>query len=137
MPNHTIGAVARSVGIGVETVRFYERKGLIAPPPRTPSGYRQYPDETIDRLRFVRRAKELGFTLDEIASLLALRVEAGTACNDARQLAQARLADVESRIRDLRRIADALGELVVACEVERETKACPLLDALTPEAEHA
>lgn len=137
MPNHTIGAVARSVGIGVETVRFYERKGLIAPPPRTPSGYRQYPDDAIERLRFVRRAQELGFTLDEIASLLELRVEAGTACEDARRLALARLTDVQSRIADLQRIADALGGLVTACEAERETTACPILDALSPEGDHA
>jgi len=126
---HTIGEVARRVGIGVETVRFYERQGLVPPPPRSASGYRLYPDEAVDRLRFVRRAKELGFTLEQIGVLLDLRVRPDTPCHDVRRLAADRLADVEGRIADLRRLADVLGRLVDACDND-PSDACPILDAL-------
>lgn len=137
MAAHTIGEVARRVGIGVETVRFYEREGLVASPPRSASGYRLFPDEAVDRLRFVRRAKELGFTLDEIRSLLDLRVRPGAACDDVREIAVARLADVEARIADLRRIAEVLGRLVTACDADRDTADCPILDAIAPEVRDA
>ncbi len=81
----TIGQVAERSGIGIETVRFYERKGLIADPPRTDSGYRQYPEDVVVRLRFIRRAKELGFALKEILELLSLRVNPDTTCADVRK----------------------------------------------------
>jgi Hg(II)-responsive transcriptional regulator len=134
---HTIGEVARRVGIGVETVRFYEREGLVAPPPRSPSGYRLYPDEAIERLRFVRRAKQLGFTLDEIGALLDLRVRPDAPCDEVRRLAAERLADVEARIADLQRIGAVLGRLVVACDAERDPLTCPILEALTADVPRA
>jgi MerR family copper efflux transcriptional regulator len=130
---HTIGEIARRVGIGVETVRFYEREGLVAPPPRSEAGYRLYPEEAVERLRFVRRAKELGFTLEQIRGLLQLRVGEGAACDAARGVAVARLEDVEARIADLRRIADALSRLITACEVQEGGSDCPILAALAPE----
>lgn len=130
MEHHTIGEIAKRVGVGVETVRFYERQGLVPEPPRSPSGYRLYPPETTDRLRFVRRARELGFTLDEIGVLLDLRVTPGSACESVRALAEDKLADIEHRIADLTRIAEVLRRLVASCEAGRPEVGCPILDAL-------
>ncbi len=127
---HTIGVVARRAGIGVETIRYYERQGLIANPPRTPSGYRKYPTETIDRLRFIRRAKELGFTLREIGELLGLRIDGRDGCDQIRGLAAEKLAGIERRIADLHRMASVLGGLVASCDTGTSTEGCPILDAL-------
>jgi len=80
MESMTIGKLAKRAGVGVETIRFYERKGLLPEPPRRYSGYREYPESAIDRVRFIRRAKELGFTLKEIGELLELRIRPGTTC---------------------------------------------------------
>ena len=134
----TIGEVAKAVGIGVETVRFYEREGLIAEPPRRASGYRQYPADTIRRLVFIRRAKDLGFTLKEIGELLDLRVDPKTSCAAVRALAKAKMEDIESKMLDLARIQAALTELVRTCRGKGPTSACPILDALdAQEAAHA
>lgn len=127
MKARTIGQVARDVGVGVETVRFYERKGLIAEPPRSGSGYRQYPPEAVERLRFIRRAKELGFTLDEIAELLAL---GGDACAQVRSLALAKVEDVEARIADLERMATVLRGLVDSCDRGEAAPGCPILETI-------
>jgi MerR family mercuric resistance operon transcriptional regulator len=126
----TIGQVARRAGIGVETVRFYERQGLLAQPARRASGYRQYDEGVVARLRFVKRAKELGFTLKEIAELLALRLDPDTTCVEIRQRAQAKLADIEARIRDLQKIRQALLGLTASCTGSGPTSACPILEAL-------
>ena len=90
----TIGKVARLASVGVETVRFYEREGLLDKPPRRRSGYRQYSKDTVSRLRFIRRAKELGFTLKEIRELLTLRIETESTCEDVRIKAEAKINDV-------------------------------------------
>lgn len=135
MSGHTIGNVAKRVGIGVETVRFYERKGLVKPPPRSPAGYRLYPDAAVDRLRFVLRAKELGFTLDQIRTLLELRVGDGTSCDEVRSLASERLADVEDKLRQLQRIAGVLREVITTCDDNGRTGECPILDTLHREAD--
>jgi MerR family mercuric resistance operon transcriptional regulator len=126
----TIGEVAKAAEIGVETVRFYEREGLIAEPPRRRSGYRQYPPDTVRRLRFIRRAKELGFTLSEIGELLDLRVDPTKSCADVRTLARAKMADIEAKMLDLARIQAALAELVRTCRGKGPTSDCPILDAL-------
>lgn len=126
----TIGEVAKAAEIGVETVRFYEREGLIAEPPRRRSGYRQYPPDTVRRLRFIRRAKELGFTLTEIGELLELRVDPTKSCADVRTLARAKMADIEAKMLDLARIQAALAELVRTCRGKGATSDCPILDAL-------
>lgn len=126
----TIGEVARGADIGVETVRFYEREGLIAEPPRRQSGYRQYPPDTIRRLRFIRRAKDLGFTLKEIGELLDLRVDPKRNCTDIRVLAKAKMANVEAKMLDLARIQAALSRLVRVCRGNGPTSVCPILDAL-------
>ena len=130
MESMTIGRVARAAGVGVETVRFYEREGLIPEPPRRPSGYRQYPPTTVRRLVFIRRAKELGFTLRQIRELLGLRVHPDQACGPVREAAQAKVVEVEQRIDDLMRLKTVLLDLVEACGDERETNHCPILRAL-------
>lgn len=133
----TIGEVAKGADIGVETVRFYEREGLIAKPPKRRSGYRQYPADTIRRLRFIRRAKALGFTLKEIGGLLDLRVNPARSCTDVRTLAKAKIADIEAKMFDLAQIQTALTDLVRVCRGKGPTSPCPILDALEQqEAKH-
>lgn len=126
----TIGELAKRAGIGVETVRFYERQGLVQEPPRTGSGYRQYPEETVARLRFILRAKELGFSLREIHELISLRLDPAVPCAEVRAHAEAKIADVDARLRDLTRMRASLAELVEACETGAGGCACPILDAL-------
>ena len=126
----TIGQAARSAGLGIETVRFYERQGLLQEPPRRDSGYRQYPDDVVARLRFIRRAKELGFSLKEIKELLALRVDPNTTCAEVRKRAQEKVIDVEAKIAALKKIKKALKKLTAACSGRRPTSECPILDAL-------
>jgi MerR family transcriptional regulator, copper efflux regulator len=126
----SIGEVARQTGVGVETVRFYEREGLVPEPKRRPSGYRQYPPDAVRRIRFVQRAKELGFTLKEIRELLSLRVAADKTCADVRDLSVAKLADVDRKLGELARMRAALARLASSCTGEGPTSECPLLDAL-------
>ena len=129
----TIGQLAGQAGIGVETVRFYERQGLLERPARKESGYRQYAEEVVARVRFIRRAKELGFSLREIKEVLALRVAPDTTCADLRQRAGAKLADIEAKIRDLQRMKKALLRLTTACKGRGPTSECPILDVLDKE----
>lgn len=126
----TIGQVARRSGVGVETVRFYERKGLIPVPPRRASGYRQYPEETVRRIRFIRRAKDLGFSLAEIVDLLSLRLEPNERCEDVRGRALAKIEEIDKRLRSLRRMRSTLTNLVRACSEGGTSGACPILEAL-------
>ncbi len=130
MTTLTIGKVAQATGVGVETIRFYEREGLIAPPPRANSGYRQYPTETVKRLHFILRAKNLGFTLQEIVELLNLRAIPGAGCADVQARAEAKIADIEKRIMHLDAMRLALGALVAQCHGEGPLNECPILDAL-------
>jgi len=111
-PPLTIGALAKAVGVNVETIRFYQRKGLIRQPEKPLSGFRVYPPETRQRLAFIRSAKELGFTLNEIAELLKLE---DSDCRQARALAEGKLAAVRSRIQRLEQMRDELERLVAAC----------------------
>lgn len=128
----SIGEVARRVGIGVETVRFYERQGLISDPARSLSGYRQFDEETVARLLFIRKAKELGFTLNEIKELLSLRFDPTSSCADVKARAEAKIADVEEKIRTLQRIKKALVKLTEACSGDGPTDKCPILAAIEP-----
>lgn len=129
----TIGQVARSAGVGVETVRFYERQGLLQEPARKDSGYRQYPEDVVARLHFIKRAKELGFSLKEIKELLALRVDPETTCGEVKRRAEAKIADVEEKIQALQRIKKALVQLTAVCRGRGPTSECPILDALDRE----
>jgi MerR family mercuric resistance operon transcriptional regulator len=126
----SIGEVARQAGVGVETVRFYERQGLLAEPDRKASGYRQYDEEAVAVLRFIRRAKELGFTLKEIKELLTLRLDPDGTAADVKRRAEAKVADIEAKLRDLRRMREALLRLTAACHGRGPVSTCPILEAL-------
>jgi MerR family mercuric resistance operon transcriptional regulator len=126
----TIGQVARQAGVGVETVRFYERQGLLEEPSRRESGYRQYPEEVVAQLRFIKRAKELGFALKEIKELLALRVDPAITCAEVKRQTEAKIADIEGKITSLLRMKKALVRLTAVCRGQGPTSECPILDAL-------
>lgn len=112
----TIGRAARAAGVNVETVRFYERRGLIPQPPNPVGrGYRQYPPETVARIRFIRKAQELGFSLRETKDLLALEMDLEVDCGDVRERAMAKIGDINRKIAELVRVRAALEELVAAC----------------------
>ncbi|WP_095961547.1 MULTISPECIES: MerR family transcriptional regulator [Myxococcaceae] len=129
----SIGQVARGAGVGVETVRFYEKEGLVPRPARNASGYRQYPADTVRRIRFVQAAKVLGFTLKEILELLSLRVTRGKTCADVKARAVEKLSDVDAKLSELQRVRDALAKLAASCTGTGPTSACPFLDALDSE----
>lgn len=126
----SIGELAKAAGVQVTTVRFYERKGLLLTPARRASGYRVYGDDAVQRLRFIQEAKELGFSLHEIAELLTLRVGTGRTCRNVRHHAVQKIADVDAKIRQLKRFKRALQKLVAQCEAGGTQGACPILDAL-------
>ena len=130
MQSLTIGQLAQRAGVGVETVRFYEREGLISEPPRRPSGYRDYPLETVARIVFIRRAKNLGFTLKEINELLELRVRPRRNCAKVKQSADVKIADIDGKLSALRRMRRALIDLTRACEERTPTTECPILASL-------
>ena len=128
-----ISDLARRAGVNLQTVRYYERRGLLADPRGRAFGYREYGDATLERLTFIRRAQELGFTLSEIAELLALRVDARTTAGQVKERAQAKIAEVDAKLRDLERIRHALHHLTGACRGGRGPIGdCPLLEALGP-----
>ena len=133
--NMTTGQLAKAVGVGVETLRYYERTGILPKPPRTSGGHRQYSGTDVRRLRFVRRAQELGFTLKEIKRLLGLRVEAGTNCANVASTADQVVARIEGQIRELKAMRRALAELRACCDKEIPTTECPILDALEDQRE--
>jgi Hg(II)-responsive transcriptional regulator len=126
----TVGTLAERVGIHVETVRYYERRRLLPNPARTNAGYRLYDETSIARLRFIKRAQELGFTLEEIADLLALRVDAASTCDDVRNRAAQKVAEIEDKIRSLQAMRAALVEMIGACEQDGPAGDCPFLDSL-------
>ena len=125
-----IGQVARRAGMGIDAIRYYERRGLIEAPARKASGYRQYTEEVIARLRFVKRAKELGFSLDEIKDLLSLKLDPALSSSKVKQHAEAKIADIEEKVRALQRMKRALKKLSAACSGCGSTSDCPILDAL-------
>lgn len=130
MATMTIGQLASQAGVGVETVRFYERMGLIEDPPRRHSGYRAYPSQALSRLRFIRQAKELGFSLKEIKGLLDMRIESPRACSEVRQRVDEKISDLEGRMRSLASILSALEELAVLCDRRQTSSQCPILDSI-------
>lgn len=123
------GQLAKAAGVGIEAVRFYETKGLIPVPKRTESGYRQYAASDVTRIRFVKRAQELGFSLREIKELLALNANSRTTCADIQKKADRKLLEVEAKIRDLRRMRQSLKELSESCgEGKRAAAECRILE---------
>ncbi len=126
----TIGQLAKQVGVNVQTVRYYERLKLLTPTDRKPSGYRLYGDEALRRLRFIKNAQALGFTLREIGDLLSLRVSSIARCGTVQVKAQAKLRQVEAKVHDLRALAQALRNLIRACQAEQPTDRCPILKGM-------
>jgi Cu(I)-responsive transcriptional regulator len=123
-----IGALAKRAGVGIDTVRYYERSGLLAPQARLSSGYRRYSELELARLRFIRRAQALGFTLKEVRELLSLSAQRDVA--RVKQSAQAKLNDVGRRIAELERVRTALAKLIASCPGHGRAADCPILTAL-------
>lgn len=130
MTTLSIGQVARRAGVGVETVRFYEREGLLEEPPRRASGYRQYDEQVVKRIRFIKRSQQLGFSLKEITELLMLRVDAQTSCEEVKQRTEAKIAEVERKVLALQRMRQALLQVHALCIGHGPTGPCPMLEAL-------
>ena len=131
METLTIGKVAKRAGLGIETVRFYEREGLIAEPPRgESSGYRHYPEDTVARLRFVKKAKELGFSLKEIRELLSLRARPKGSCADVRSRTNEKIEEIDKKMASLKSMRKALVGLVNECSGTGPRTECPILNAL-------
>ena len=130
MESFTIGQVARACGVGVETVRFYERQGLIARPARPKVGFRRYSSETVQRILFIQRSKALGFSLREIRTLLSLRVDSARSCDEVRKQAEAKIMDIEQRIGTLRGMRQSLDKLIADCRSHNSKGKCPILEAL-------
>jgi len=130
----TIGALAKTAAVGIDTVRFYERRGLLPEPDRTLSGYRLYHPETIPRIHFIRRAKRLGFTLDEIRTLLRLQ-DQGRKKADVRELTPQKPVEIETRTSDLERIRKVLQDLAKACSGKGSIDSCPIIEAISETAD--
>ncbi len=126
-----IGELSQQSGLSIDTIRFYEKQGLLPPPRRTAANYRHYDPETVRRLVFIRRARDLGFTLHEIAELLALSEHQEADAGAVRDAARAKVEDLERRIHDLQEMRRALERLVRACSGHGPRSHCPILDALT------
>ena len=133
MKSLTIGQAAKKAQVNVETVRYYERRGLMPEPPRRESGYRQYSEPDVTRIRFIKRAQTLGFTLKEILELLSLRVDPKTTCGDVKRRAEVKITDMEEKIRDLQKMKKALMKLAVSCRGRGSTSECPILEMLGSE----
>ncbi|MEX1258986.1 MAG: heavy metal-responsive transcriptional regulator [Gemmatimonadota bacterium] len=130
MAEMTIGQLAKRTGVGVETIRYYERRALLPEPPRTPAGYRKYGHDTLRKLLFIRQTQELGFTLNEIARLLDLSVRPGASCMDVEAHAEHTIERIDRQIGELRRMKKALTSLTRACREGRPTGECPILVTL-------
>lgn len=130
-----IGQLASRAGVNIDTVRYYERAGLLPEPPRRPSGYRAYDDGAVRRLRFIRRAKTLGFTLEEIGELLSISAKRDVRA--VKRAAKRKLLAVDERLAELQRIRDALAGLIDHCPGHGRAEACPILAALNDPAEDA
>ncbi len=126
----TIGKLAKRVNVNIETIRYYERRGLIPKPRRRESGYREYSDETTKRILFIKRAKDLGFSLKEVDELFSLKISPGTTCSDVKSKAEEKIADIEDKIKTLQRMKKALFKLSKACSGAGPVSECPILEAL-------
>ncbi len=129
MSSFTIGQLARAAHVHVETIRYYERLGLLREPTRLPSGYRSYAPDDVRRVQFIRYAQQLGFSLQEVGELLRLRVDPGMSCREVRQHAEAKIADIERKIENFTTMREALVTLSGACHAD-ESAGCQFLDAL-------
>jgi MerR family mercuric resistance operon transcriptional regulator len=129
----TIGRLAQAVGVNLETVRFYERQGLLPRPPRSASGYRLFPADAARRLKFIKRAQELGFSLSEIRELLALRMSPRTRSTEIRKRTEVKIADIEGKIKSLDSMKKSLVKLARSCDGCAPLSECPILESLERE----
>ncbi len=137
MEHLTTGQLAKKAQVNVQTIRYYERRGLIHEPPRRASGYRQYSQEDLTLIRFIKRAQELGFSLREIKELLDLRVDTTRTCQDVKKRADVKIADIELKIETLQRMKSALVKLAVICQGgETPTTECLILEAMADDGYH-
>lgn len=125
-----IGELAERAGVNLQTIRYYEREGLLPEPPRLDSGYRLFPDSAVRRVRFIKRAQEIGFSLSEIRQLLSLRIDAGRERAEVRALVQAKMADIDGRIRTLKAMKMALNTLTERCSGCGPASDCPILESI-------
>lgn len=125
-----IGEVAERGGVNLQTIRYYEREGLLPEPPRLESGYRMFPENTVRRVRFIKRAQDLGFTLAEIKELLSLRVDHDRNRVEVRTLATAKVADIDQKIRTLKRMKRVLSDLTERCSGCGPSSECPILESI-------
>ncbi|OQY69549.1 MAG: zinc-responsive transcriptional regulator [Ignavibacteriales bacterium UTCHB2] len=131
MEQYKVGEIAKMVDMNVETLRYYEKIKLMPKPKRKESRYRLYDDNDLRRLKFIKRAKELGFTLKEIKELLNLKIESTATCGDVKHLAEHKLNDIEERIKDLKNIKSVLVKLINQCVCEEvSTEECPILEVI-------
>jgi MerR family mercuric resistance operon transcriptional regulator len=131
MQGLTIGQLAKRARVNIQTIRYYERRGLISDPPRRQSGYRQYSCDDLARIQFIKHAKEVGFTLKEISELLALRVDPHTTSGDVKKKTKSKIAEIEGKIHTLQMMKIALSRLAARCRGEGPISECPILDALS------
>jgi MerR family transcriptional regulator, copper efflux regulator len=131
-----IGSIAKKAGVGVETVRFYERKGLIAQPRKPANGFRSYPDETVAKLKFIRQAQDLGFSLKEIEELLSLKTRRSAGCADVRTRAQTKLNEVNEKVLNLMLLKQTLEELIDACPGKGSVDICSILNSMEADQKH-
>ena len=130
METYTIGQLAKETNVNLETIRYYERRGLIPEPPRNPSGHRQYSPDAVIRTKFIKRTQAHGFTLKEISEILSLRLEPGTTCADIKSRVEIKIEDVEQKITDLRHIRKALLRMVSKCTGKGPIGECPIMENL-------
>ncbi len=135
MAHLTRGELARQSEVNLETLRYYEQRGLIPKPPRSHSNYRLYPEAAVPRVRFIKRAQGLGFTLKEIHELLVLRTQKTADCADVLAVAQTKIEDIDAKIRELQGMREALARVASTCQGRGPLSECPILDALDPEEE--
>lgn len=128
-PRLAIGALSKQTGVNIETIRFYERIGVLSPPARSPGGYRLYGPDHLKRLTFVRRARQLGFTLEEVRALLRLAEDSEHTCAEAREMASVHVQDVRAKIRDLKKLEKVLRDMIAKC-ADGTLPECPLIEAL-------
>ena len=130
MPSFTIGQLAKQVSMSTDAIRLYERQGLIAEPPRSENGYRHYPEHTLARLKFIQRAKTMGFTLKQMGELLTIQRTSHNTCEEVRQQAQSKLLDIQHKLDELLRLKTALETLIHTCDAPHPVEICPLLQTL-------
>jgi MerR family copper efflux transcriptional regulator len=133
MPNLKIGDLAEQSHVNLQTIRYYEREGLLPKPPRLASGYRVFTPDAVRRVRFIKRAQELGFSLKEIKELLSIRVDPRSDCSEVQRLAKAKLADIEQKVQALQAMRKVLSKLATACPGRGPSSECPILESFEPD----